>query len=103
MISNVRNLWDKTFAAVSFAEAGEVHTARELAGYQPLRRHWLQRWSRLFSHAFAAAAFAEADCPEMARSLLSGTAAPKKFRSLDLFLEDVGLKGVQVRYGLALV
>ncbi len=83
------------FAAVAFAEAGEHDTARELAGLgaRPARRKI--GMVETFNTFAAAAAFAEENCPEIAREILDTT--PRK-RS---FLEDVGLAGVRVWYGTA--
>jgi truncated hemoglobin YjbI len=62
---------EKWFAAVAFAEEGEHATAMKMVGLQPkaaaVREGVLER----FNTAFAAVAFAEENCPEMAREILN--------------------------------
>jgi hypothetical protein len=85
------------FAAVAFAEQGEYETARQVAA-SPIRE--VGKAPRILpslSTTFAAAAFAEENCPEEALEILSGS------RRRNSFLEGVGLTGVRVRYGLAQV
>lgn len=99
----MKKFWQKiqeTLAAVSFAEANEPEIAREVAGltYQP-QRSWQHAWNQ----TFAAAAFAEADCAEIAREFMAVKSRGSDERSLDTFLETVGLKGVRVCYVVARV
>jgi len=92
----------KTFAAASFAEAGEHDTALELAGLKP---NWniVNRLAKAWENIFAAVTFAEAGCVDRALELLGVKTARRDVQSLDIFLRDVGLQGVRVRYGLAMV
>ncbi len=83
------------FTAVAFAEAGEHDTARELAGLGARPAGRKIGMLETFNTFAAAAAFAEENCPEIAREILDAT--PRK-RS---FLDDVGLAGVRVWYGTA--
>jgi hypothetical protein len=81
---------NKWFAAITFAEAGEHDTAMALVGMEPRPAtktvSALDKWNA----TFAAAAFAEANCPEMALELLQG----KKNKTS--FAASIGLKGVRV-------
>ena len=92
----------KTFAAVSFAEAGEHDTAMEVAGIQ-YRSNWkAHTLSKVFENVFAAVTYAEAGCPEMALEFIKNNAGQARAKSLKTFLENVGLQGVRVRYGLVI-
>ena len=93
---------EKTFAAASFAEAGEHETALELAGIKP---NWsiVNRLSKAWENIFAAVTFAEAGCVDRALELLGAKPARRDVQSLEIFLRNVGLQGVRVRYGLAIV
>jgi len=90
-----RERFQKYFAAAAFAEVGEMDTAREMVGaVSPAE-------SFSFDRLMAAVTFAEADCPEMARSFLApASSRPKPVRVED-FLATVGLGGVRVCYGVA--
>ncbi|MFH1993970.1 MAG: hypothetical protein ABIK98_16440 [Pseudomonadota bacterium] len=92
----------KTFAAVSFAEAGEHDTAMEMAGIKP---NWskVSLLSKAWDNIFAAVTFAEAGCADRALEFVGAKTARRDVRSLEIFLKDVGLQGVRVRYGLAMV
>jgi hypothetical protein len=91
---------EKVFMAVSFAEAGEHETAMSLAGIRPSRPG---RLLKALENIYAAAAFAEEGCPETALGFLGkGAPGPGK-QSLESFLQNVGLYGVQVRYGFVTV
>jgi hypothetical protein len=83
------------FAAVAFAEEGEHETARQIAARPIPEVGEVPRILPSFSTTFAAAAFAEENCPEMALEILYGT------RRRNSFLDAVGLAGVRVRYALA--
>lgn len=93
---------EKTFAAASFAEAGEHDTALELAGIKP---NWgiVNRLSKAWENSFVAVAFAEEGCVDRALELLGAKPARREVQSLEIFLRDVGLQGVRVRYGLVMV
>jgi hypothetical protein len=86
------NKWEDWFAAVAFAEAGEHDTAVRMAGGQAPAQRRAGIWETLSSY-FAAAAFAEENCPGPALEFLDG--GSKK----NSFLETLGLQGVKVRYG----
>jgi len=95
--------WKKTleniFMAVSFAEAGEHQTAVALAGIKP-NWDWAEKVSKAFENTFAAAAFAEADCPEAALDFIGNNDSRRPQQSLETFLKNVGLQGIQVRYAV---
>ena len=57
------------------------------------------QWKEKLESLFAAEAFAEAGCPEMAREFLK---SPEVEKAGD-FLTRVGLKGIRVWYGEALL
>jgi len=97
------NKLEKTFAAVSFAEAGEHNTAIQMAGLKPYGRKKMFDFSTYLDRIFAAVSFAEAGCPEIAQEFISKNIRPKDVKSIDAFLETVGLQGVRVSYGLAFV
>ncbi|MFH1243556.1 MAG: hypothetical protein V1689_14525 [Pseudomonadota bacterium] len=63
----------------------------------------MKKWLKRIERDFAAVAFAEAGCPEMAKEFLGKRLAPKRHQSLETFLETVGLSNVRVSYGLARV
>jgi len=92
----------KTFAAVSFAESGEHDFALEMAGIKP---NWdkVNRFSKSWDNFFAAVTFAEAGCFDRAFEFLKNKTVRPKASPLDNFLKDVGLQGVRVRYGLAMM
>jgi len=94
---NWKQKFESLFAAASFAEAGEHETALYLSQRPvPDLRESLGLVSSLFT-TFAAAAFAEENCHEMAADLLPSSAPQSSF------LEDVGLVGLRVHYGLVSV
>jgi hypothetical protein len=84
------------FAASSFAEAGEVDMAMEIAGISQRKTSALS-----WGETFAAAAFAEANCHDIAREITGAPRATRNERTLDAFLDSVGLSGVRVCYGMA--
>jgi hypothetical protein len=63
----------------------------------------MKKWLKRIERAFAAVAYAEAGCPEMAKEFLVKRQATKRDQSLEAFLETVGLLNVRVSYGLARV
>jgi hypothetical protein len=85
---------EKWFSAVAFAEAGEHATAAHMVGLQPRTATASEGVLHHVRTAFAAAAFAEENCPETALEMMK----PAKRRTD--FLEVVGLKGVHVRRGV---
>ena len=86
------NKVENWFAAVAFAEAGERETAIGMAGGQvPVKRR-VGIWGTL-NRYFAAAAFAEENCPGPALEILGAASRRKSF------LETAGLQGVRVWYG----
>jgi hypothetical protein len=84
------------FAGSSFAEVGEQDMAMEIAGISPKKKRTLT-WDQTFT----AATFAEANCHEIAKEITGGSRGARPERTLDTFLDSVGLKGVRVCYGLA--
>ncbi|MBI5238433.1 MAG: hypothetical protein HY887_08445, partial [Deltaproteobacteria bacterium] len=63
---------NKWFAAIAFAEEGEHDTAMALVGMEPRATTKTVSAMDTWNATFAAAAFAEANCPEMALELLQG-------------------------------
>jgi hypothetical protein len=96
---NWRKTLEKTFMAVSFAEAGEHQTAAALAGIKP-NWDWVEKVSKAVENIFAAVTFAEADCPEAALGFIGPKASRRPQQSLEDFLKNVGLQGIQVRYAV---
>lgn len=83
------------FAAVAFAEAGEHETARQIASTaipEVCRTTTVLSSLRM---TFAAAAFAEENCHDLASEFLLETGGKRSF------LEAVGLASVRVWYGTA--
>lgn len=99
-MSNWKQLFERTFSAVSFAEVGEHATAMEIAGIKPARSRILEAFSAAKDRIFAAVTYAEAGHPEMALEFLEKGSGREKAQSLNSFLENVGLNGVRVRYVL---
>jgi hypothetical protein len=85
------------FSAIAFAEAGEHDTALRMVGITPTPSTQSVGVLETLRTSFAAAAFAEADCPDMAREILDPKTAARSFA------EVIGLKGVRVRYGVVRV
>ncbi len=93
---------DDIIMAATFAEAGDMKSARWYAGCEtdkPVQINWLQKLERYF----AAIAFAEENCHEYCQTFIEPKAAPCRNITLNMFLKDVGLSNVEVRYGIALV
>lgn len=86
---------EKWFAAVAFAEEGEHGTAMKMVGLQPNTATASEGVLQRLRTAFAAAAFAEENCPEMALEILNSTNPNRRFA------EAVGLRGVRVWHGVA--
>jgi hypothetical protein len=97
-MKNLFNLLRKTFAAGAFAEMSEDQTALQMAGLQRIPD---KSWQTLWEKSMAAVSFAESNCHGQAREFLGGEDQAKDTRSLDAFLDSVGLRGVSVSYGLA--
>lgn len=85
---------NKWFAAIAFAEAGEHDTAMAMVGMEPRPATKTVSAMDTWTATFAAAAFAEANCPETALELLQG----KKNKTS--FAASIGLKGVRVWSGV---
>jgi hypothetical protein len=85
---------NKWFAAIAFAEEGEHNTAMALVGMEPRAATKTVSAMDTWNATFAAAAFAEANCPEMALELLQG----KKNKTS--FAASIGLTGVRVWSGV---
>jgi hypothetical protein len=81
------------FAATAFAEVGEWKPAVEIAGARAVPLRERAAIARAYEAAFVAAAFAEANCPEIAKETLD--AALEKKRG---FLDAVRLAGVKTRW-----
>ena len=100
---------EKTFAAVSFAEAGEHDTAMEIAAIKP-NRSKVPKFLKAIRKIFVAITYAEAGCHDMALEFLgkdtvksSKHSLKSNEQSLKTFLNTVGLKGVRISYGLVRV
>ncbi len=83
----------KWFAAIAFAEMGEREAAMALVGMEPRPTTKTVGALDAWNATFAAAAFAEADCTEMALGLLQ----EKKQKTS--FAASIGLKGVRFWLG----
>ena len=98
------NKIEKTFAAVAFAEAGEFDGAVEFMDSKYSRAGMARKKAGLsrLDRVFGAAAFAEQGCHDMALDFLKEKQPDKKPRKEDLytFLDSVGLRNVQVNYGV---
>jgi hypothetical protein len=92
---NLRQKLESWFAAIAFAEEGEHETALKIAATPIPDVGEAPAILPSFSNAFAAAAFAEENCPEMASEILYGV------RRRNLFLETIGLAKVRVWLGTA--
>lgn len=101
------NTIEKTFAAVGFAEAGEFNGAVEFmdSNYSVAAKARKKTELNWFDRVFGAAAFAEQGCHEMALDYLKEKPAGRRRRKEDLytFLDSVGLRNVQVNYGVVSV
>ena len=63
----------------------------------------MKKWIEKFERIFTAVAFAEANCHDMAMEVLGHRWGRGKNASLDLFLENVGLRDVRFCYVTAKV
>lgn len=98
-----KKIFEDTFAAVAFAEAGEHAAAMKMAGIVPAYKK-VRSFVRFLEQNFAAIGFAEAGCPDEAARMAASPAVRRKERdSLDTFLETVGLGNVRVCYGFATI
>ncbi|HMK33678.1 MAG TPA: hypothetical protein VK463_01330 [Desulfomonilaceae bacterium] len=88
---NLTKKLEKWFSAIAFAEMGEHATAMEMVGMTPARPSESAGIVRNLQTAFAAAAFAEADCSDMALEILGE-------RKRQSFLDAIGLRGARVWY-----
>ena len=89
---------EKYSMAVAFAEAGEFETARQIIQEQ---KEEGQR-ATLLEDYFMAVAFAEEGLHEEAARVIGDTrgARPKRVQPSSDFLDAIGIRGVQVTYGL---
>ncbi len=93
---------ENTFAAAAFAEAGEHDTARRLAGLNTTASSKVRDFFRFLEKQFMAASFAEAGCADMALQYVdSQPRCIRPRKTLETFLETVGLNNARVCYGLA--
>ena len=86
---------EKWFSAVAFAEAGEPKTALEMVGISLREERESVSLLQTLNTTFAAAAFAEANCHDIAREILEAD------RKKETFAEAIGLKGIKIWYGHA--
>jgi hypothetical protein len=93
-----REMIERMFAAVAFAEQGRQKEAMEIAGIREARRTLKQ----IIEDYGAATAFAEAQEFGYAYALATDTVVkPTQKPDILSFLETIGLKGAPVRYGIA--
>lgn len=84
--------------AITFAEAGEFDTARQMMPAVQKKSSALT-W---FDRVFMSATFAEAGLPEEALKIMAATnEKPVESYVPADFLEAIGLKGVRITYGIA--
>ena len=98
----MRKWIEKTFAAVSFAEAGEHDTAMKIAAIQHNSRK-VPKFLNAIQKTFVAISYAEAGCHDMVLEFLGKETVKSSDRSLETFLNTVGLKGIRVSYRLVRV
>jgi hypothetical protein len=94
-IMSWKNKLENWFSAVAFAEEGEHGTALELTGRRPVRDVSTVTAPNSLTAIFAAAAFAEENCPDYAREVAYGFTRRKSF------LEAIGLSHVRAWQGTA--
>lgn len=63
----------------------------------------MKKWLEKLEKIFTAVTFAEADCHDMALEILGHRKNHGQKESLNLFIENVGLKNVRVSYVMAKV
>jgi hypothetical protein len=97
-MKNWRKKLEDLFTAIAFAEAGDDTTALKTAGLsrQPLKARFLE-------NAFTAVALAEAGLQDAASEIVAPAATRKvqKAPSLADFIQEVGLQGIELRFGIA--
>lgn len=96
-MSSWAKTFEKWFSAVAFAEAGEHNTALEMVGLAPGEAKQPVSILQNLNTAFAAAAFAEANCHVIANQILEADAKNRNFA------EVIGLKGVRIWHGIVTV
>ncbi len=85
---------ERMFSATAYAECGQREEALKLAQLEPLDKPFS------LEVAFAAVAFGEANCPEIAMELLGIEEEVLAKDPVD-FVTAVGLRGVRIWYGVA--
>lgn len=63
----------------------------------------MKKWIEKFDRFFAAVTFAEANCHDIAMEFLNHKKDRGKNKSLSMFLENVGLNNVNVRFVTATI
>ena len=81
------------FAAIAFAEEGEHNTALAMVGLKTHEATQTVGVIERLNTAFAAAAFAEADCHDIAKEILDPADAKGSF------IKTLGLKGIRIWHG----
>jgi hypothetical protein len=92
-INNSINAFSNWMNAITFAEAGEWETARQM---MPAQRNIKKEMSG-FCRIFAAVAFAEEGLPKEALRLLE---RPQLNTDSSEFMKIIGLKGSRLTYGV---
>lgn len=82
-----KEMLEKMFSAVAFAEAGEQQVALDIAGITPSSATQTAGLISILNKSFVAAAFAEEGCYEFADSMINRKPT---------FAEVIGLQGVRV-------
>lgn len=109
-IGRMVDSFEQSFAAAGIAE-GDPELARRYLSYDRDVKtvSWfspyiarIKEFVASFENVFAAAAMTEGS-QDMALGFLKGDKKATNRRTLDGFLQTVGLKGVPVRYGIAVV
>lgn len=106
MKKDIRKTFEKTFAAVAFAEAGEHETAMKMAGITATAKTVFDKLIAFVDKYMSAASYAEEGCFEEAKEILGTQQKPNscgRRDSLEDFLNCVGLGKANVRFGLATV
>lgn len=95
--------FERSMAAVAFAEAGERETALKMAGLEPADSGYLSRIANQIERTFAEVAFAEANCPEYCHTSVKQPQKKRRPVTLARFLKDVGLQDARVSYCVATI
>jgi hypothetical protein len=94
--------YERVFAAVAFAELQEHATALQLAGLSLKKRSKFANLFQYLQNLYAATAFTDLFCHDMALEILEGQNAGRVVsKSFSHFLEEIGLRGIRFHYIMA--